>query len=116
MFVVVALVGGVTTTVVDVVDVVSVRDRNMPAALAVDVVMPVVNDVLRGFALVVVAIMSFVQVSVVDVVDVVAVRDGDVPAALAVGVFVPNVFGVGHYRSFLSQLLETASTRVRVPY
>ena len=35
MFVVVALVNGVTTTVVDVVDVVAVRDRNMTAAIAV---------------------------------------------------------------------------------
>jgi hypothetical protein len=101
MFVVVALVGGVTTTVVDVVDVVSVRDRNMAAAIAVDVVMfPFVNGVLAGFALVVVAVVSFVQVSVVDVVNVVAVWDADVPAPLAVSVLVSSVFGVhrAHYR------------------
>jgi hypothetical protein len=101
MFVVVPLVGGVPTTVVDVVDVVAVRDRHMAASIAVGVVMfPFVNGVLVGFALVVVAVVSFVKVSVMDVIDVVAVRDGDVPAPLAVGVFVPNMFRVNraHYR------------------
>jgi hypothetical protein len=43
MFVVVALVGGVTTTVVDVVDVVAVRDGDMATSLAVCVF---VSDVL----------------------------------------------------------------------
>ena len=99
MFVVVTRVGGVTTTVVDVVDVVTMRDRNMAATLAVLVAMPRVGNVLAGLALVVVAVVSFVQVSVVDIVDVVAVRDGDMPTSLAVGVFVSDVLGVrsGHF-------------------
>lgn len=100
MFVVVTLVGGVTTAVVDVVDVVTMRDRDMAATLAVHVIMPRVGNVLAGLALVVVAVVSLVQMSVVDVVDVVAVRDGDVPTSLAVGVFVSDVLGVrsSHFR------------------
>jgi hypothetical protein len=94
VFVVVTLVGGVTTAVVDVVDVVAMRDRDMAATLAVHVIMPRVGNVLAGLALVVVAVVSLVQVSVVDVVDVVAVRDGDMPTSLAVGVFVSDVLGV----------------------
>jgi len=94
VFVVVTLVDGVTTAVVDVVDVVTMRDRDMAATLAVHVIMPRVGNVLAGLALVVVAVVSLVQVSVVDVVDVVAVRDGDMPTSLAVGVFVSGVLGV----------------------
>ena len=120
MFVVVALVNDVTTTVVDVVDVVAVRDRNMTAAIAVGVfVLPFVNGVLGSFALVVVAVVSFVQVSVVDVVDVVAVRDRNMTAAIAVFVFVSNVFGVhrAHYTSLPRTVARrTVSTPVRVPY
>jgi hypothetical protein len=86
--------GGVTTTVVDVVHVVTMRDRNMAATLAVHMVMPRVGGVLAGLALVVVAVVGFVQVSVMDIVDVVAVRHSDMPTTLAVGVFVPNVLGV----------------------
>lgn len=94
MFVVVTLVGGMTTTVVDVVDVVTVRDRDMAATLAVYMVMPRVGDVLARLALVVVAVVGFVQVSVMDIVDVVAVRDGNMPTSLTVGVVVSDVLGV----------------------
>ena len=60
MFVVVTLVDGVTTAVVDVVDVVTMRDRDMAATLAVHVIMPRVGNVLAGLALVVVAVVSLV--------------------------------------------------------
>ena len=79
MFVVVALMGGVTTTVMDVVHVVAVRDGDMPTPLGMHVVMPLMNAVLADLTLVVVAIVGFVQVSIVDIVDMVAVRDGDMP-------------------------------------
>jgi hypothetical protein len=94
VLVVVTLMGGVTTTVVDVVDVVAVRDRDMAATLAMDVVMLRVGNVLAGLALVVVAVVGSVQMSVVDIVDVVAVRDGDMATSLAVCVFVSDVLGV----------------------
>jgi hypothetical protein len=98
VFVVVALMGGVTTTIVDVVHMVAVRDGDMPTPLTVGVVMPIMNAVLAGLALVVVATVGFVEVSVVDIVDMVAVRDGDVPTPLTMGVVVANVLGVrrGH--------------------
>jgi hypothetical protein len=98
VLVVVALMGGVTTTIVDVVDVVAVRDGDVTATLAVHVVMPLMGGVFGRLALVIVSVVDFVQVSVVDVVDVVAVRDCNVPTPVAVGVFVPNVFCVssGH--------------------
>jgi hypothetical protein len=99
VFVVVALVRGVTTTIVDVVDMIAMRDRDMAATLAVHVVMLRVGGVVGGFALVEVAVVGSVQVSVVHVVDVVAVRDGDMPTSFAVDVFVSDVLGVrsGHF-------------------
>jgi hypothetical protein len=92
--VVVPVVRGVAMSVVDVVHVVTMGDRDMSASLAVGVVMLFVGSVLPRFALVPVAFVAAVQVSVVDVVDVVAVRDGDVPASLAVCVGMRLVCGV----------------------
>jgi hypothetical protein len=99
VFVVVALMGGVTTTVVDVVHMVTMRDGNMTAPLAVHVVMPVMNAVLVSLALVVVAVMGPVQVSIVDIVDMFAVRHGDVSTPLTMGVLVSNMLVVrsGHF-------------------
>jgi hypothetical protein len=99
VLVVVTLMGGVTTTVVDVVDVLAMRDRDVAATLAMHVVMLRVRNVLAGLALVVVAVVGSVEMSVVDVVDVVAVRDGDMAASLAMCVFVSGVLGVrsGHF-------------------
>ncbi|GAA2363275.1 hypothetical protein GCM10009854_48720 [Saccharopolyspora halophila] len=98
MFVVVVVVGGVTVPVVDVVDVVAVRHRDVPAALTVGVLVAVVGGVISWLALVVVVVVSAVQVTVVGVIDMIAVRDGDVPAALTMGVLVPSVLLVcrGH--------------------
>ena len=101
VFVVVTLMGGVTTAVVDIVDVVAVRDGDMAATITVHMVMPLMDGVLAGLAIVIVAVVRLVQVSVVDVVDVVAVWDGNMPTPLAVGVLMANVFGVpsGHFDS-----------------
>jgi hypothetical protein len=103
--VVIAVVRGVPVAVVQVVDVVTVRHRDVPAALTVGVVVPVVpvvGDVPGGLALIPVTVVDAVQVPVVGVVDVIDVRHRDVAAALAVGVGVVGVAGVldrGHARS-----------------
>jgi hypothetical protein len=94
VFVVVALMGGVTTTVMDVVHVVAVRDGDMPTPLGMHMVMPLMNAVLADLTFVVVAIVDFVQVSIVDIVDMVAVRDGDMPTPLTMGVVMANVLFV----------------------
>ncbi|GHH37870.1 hypothetical protein GCM10017790_82900 [Amycolatopsis oliviviridis] len=92
-----AVVGGVAVPVVDVVDVVSVRDRDVAAAVAVGVLGVFVRYVVGGVAFVPVAVVLTVQVSIVDVVDVVSVWNRDVAAAVTVGMGVCLVFGVdGH--------------------
>jgi len=85
---------GVPVPVVDVVGVALVRDGDVPAALAVLVLVTGVLGVAGRLALVGVAVVDLVQVPVVDVVGVAAVRHGDVAAALAVGVVVAGVLGV----------------------
>jgi hypothetical protein len=89
VLVVMFAVSGVPTTIVDVVDVVAVRDRDMPAALAVGVAVVLMDHVpRRGLTFVVVPVMLSMKVTVVNVVDVIAVRDGNMPAALPMGVIV----------------------------
>jgi hypothetical protein len=92
--VVVIFVSSVAVSIVDVVHVVGMRNRDVPASLAVRVVMSFVGSVLPRLALVPVALVAAVQMSVVDVVDVVAVWDRDVPASLAMRVGVCFVGGV----------------------
>ncbi|QWF85547.1 hypothetical protein HUW46_09002 [Amycolatopsis sp. CA-230715] len=101
MLVVVPVVLGVAVAVVQVVDVIAVRHRDVPAAVPVRVLVFVVRLVAFGFALVEVAVVLAVQVSVVDVVDVALVRDRDVPAPRTVFVGVAFVLGVcaGHGRT-----------------
>ncbi len=91
VFVVVAVVGGVAVAVVDVVDMVTVRDGHMAAAFTVHMVVAVVFGMPGGFAFVVVAGMLAVEVAVVDVIHMVAVRYRDMPAVRSVSVI---VFGV----------------------
>jgi hypothetical protein len=86
---------GVSTAVMDVVDMVAMRDRHMPAAIAVDVGVVGVHLVpAGGLALVVVIVVPAVKVTVVQIIDVVAVRDCYVAAAFAVDVRVIGVFFV----------------------
>ncbi|GAB3205730.1 hypothetical protein GCM10027262_12070 [Nocardia tengchongensis] len=84
----------VPVAVVDVVDVVAVRDRDVAAALAVHMGVLGVFAVGRRFALVVMALVCAMQVAVVHVVDMVAVRDRDMAAVRAVDVLVIGVLGM----------------------
>lgn len=103
MLVVVSVVLGVPATVVDVIDMVTVRDGNMAASVAMGMVMAFVSSVLGGFAFVVMPAMRFVQVPVVDVVNMVTVWDGDVAAPFAVLVVVRRVLRMflGHICSLV---------------
>jgi hypothetical protein len=95
------LVRGVPMPVVDEVDVVVVRDRDVPAALPVCVIVHVVHGVAVGGALVPMVVVLPVQVPVVRVVDVAVVRHSDMTAAVPVGVRVSGmggVLGAGHRR------------------
>ena len=96
-----AFMSSMSTPVVDVVDVIAVRYRDVPAALAVSVIMTVVCAVATGLALVVMVFMGDVQVPVMGVVDVIAVRYCDVPAAGTMSVIVACVFlmSSSHQRS-----------------
>ncbi len=91
MVVPVALVGRMTVAVVHVVHVVAVRDRHMPAALIVDVVVAGMLVMPGGLALVRVAFVLTVQMTVVHVIDVIIVRDRHVPTAFAVRVIVSGM-------------------------
>jgi hypothetical protein len=84
VFVPVATVGRVTVAVVDVVNVVAVLDRLVPASLPVLVGVVIVDRVCGDLALVPMAVMESMSVTVVEVVGVVAVLHGDMATALAV--------------------------------
>jgi hypothetical protein len=95
VLVVVVTVSGVSTAIMDVVDMVTMRNRHMPAPIAVDVGVVRVNLVLAGrLAFVVVIVMPPMKVTVVQIVDVVTVRDCNMSAAFAVGVRMTGVFVV----------------------
>lgn len=116
MVVVMPLVSGVPVSVVDVVDVVAVRDGDVPATFAVRVIVTVVNAMLGRLALVDVPLMVTVKVCVVDIVDVVAVRDRHVPAALAMRVIVAGVLSmVGHRRDPPSVLVAPPDSSFTSP-
>ncbi|GAA3024625.1 hypothetical protein GCM10010448_03050 [Streptomyces glomeratus] len=94
MVVPVSLVPGVPVAVVQIVDVVAVRDRPVTAAVAVLVLVSLVGDMHPGLALVPMAAVLTVQMAVVGVVDVIPVRYGVVSAGRAVAVRVSCVFRV----------------------
>ncbi|WP_211369805.1 hypothetical protein [Nonomuraea turkmeniaca] len=87
-------VRGVTVSVVDVVDMVVVRNGHVPAFRTVLVVMALMRGVRLGLALVHVIVMDAVQATVVDIVDMIVVRDGHVPAAGSMLVSVVGVLAV----------------------
>jgi hypothetical protein len=103
VLVVVIAVSGVAVTVVDVVNVVAVRDSNVAAALTMGVVAVRFSlNVLVGLALVPVALVLAVDVTIVHEVGVILVRESNVAAAFAVGVLVFSVGSVSHnHESFL---------------
>jgi hypothetical protein len=82
----VAAVRGVPVPVVDVVDVVAVRNGDVAAAFPVLVRVLGVLGVAAALALFRSPVVHDVQVALVRIVDVVAVRDGDVAAARTVRV------------------------------
>ncbi len=94
--------GDVPVPVVQVVDMVTMRDGDVPAAFAMSVRMPFVRGVIAGLALVVVVAMRRMQMAVVHVIHVITVRDRYVPTPLAVYVRVPGVLLMrgGHKASF----------------
>jgi hypothetical protein len=88
------VVSSVSAPVVQIVDVISVRDGHVPAALTVDMVVILVHGVAGRFAFVVVIVMPSMKVTVVHIVHMVAMRDRDVPASLTVDVVMVDVFAV----------------------
>jgi hypothetical protein len=94
VLVVVVPVNGMTVAVVHVVDVTSVRYRDVAAILTMLMVMPIVGGVFALLALVVVPLVVPVQVAIMRIVDVTTVRDSNVAAAVAMRVVVADVFGV----------------------
>ncbi len=100
VFVVVTFVCRVPVPVVDVVDMVAVRDRHMAASLTVHVIVGAVFGVTSRLALIEMTVVGAVQMAVVDVVDMVAVRDRDMAAFGAVYMRVTSVLDVccGHQK------------------
>jgi len=95
VLVVVVAVRCVSAAVVDVVDVIAMRDRHMATAIAMNMVVGRMHLMLAGgLAFVVVIVVSSMEMTVVYVVDVVAVRDGNMPAAFAMDVVMIDVFVV----------------------
>jgi hypothetical protein len=110
VFVVMTVVGRVPVSIVDVVDVIGVRNSNVPTAVSVLVVVRAVLVVSGRFAFVEVAVVLAVQVTVVRVVDVVAVRHPDVATAVAVHVGVVEMFEVARRHGI--RLLARTDRRV----
>jgi len=93
MLVVVIAVNCVPAPVVNVVDVIAVRDGHVAARVPVNMVMSLVHRVAAGgLAFVVVLVVPTVKMTVVHVIDVIAVRDGDMPASFAMDVVVLDMF------------------------
>jgi hypothetical protein len=95
VLVVVLVVRRVAASVVHVVDVITVRDRDVPAAFAMDMVVVLVHHVTGWLTFVVVILVSPMKVAVVRVVDVITVGDRDVAASVAVHMVVLDVGIVG---------------------
>lgn len=100
MLVPVAAMGHVTVTVVDVVDVVTMRDRDVSTLRPVLVGMSVVRHMVADLTFVGVSVVAAMNVTVVDVVDVVFMLEGHMATARTV---VMRVIGMslvrGHGRS-----------------
>ncbi len=97
MLVVVTVMGGMAAPVVHIVDVVTVRNRHMSAALAVSVVVPLMHRVAAGrFAFVKVIAMLSMQVTVVHIVDVITVRNRDMPTPVPMRMVVTHMLLVSY--------------------
>jgi hypothetical protein len=111
VLVVVLVVSGVSATVVQIVDMVAVRDGHMAAAVTVDMVMILVHGVAGRFAFVVVIVVPSMKVTVVHVVHMVAMRNRDMPASFTVDVVMLNMFAVGCTGHRFSPPFRPDSTR-----
>ncbi len=94
MVVPVPFVCRVAVSVVDVVDMVTVRDGHMPAPGPVLVAMGVVRDVRLRLTLVHVPLVEAMEASVVHVVDMIGMRNGHVPTSRAVPMSVISMLAV----------------------
>ena len=112
MVIPVTFVGGVAVAIVQVVNMIAVRDGNVAAALAMLVIVVSVLMVLGGLALVPVALVLTVDVALVEVVGVILVRESNVAAACAVDVGVLFVDGVGAH----GKLLQVGAVCPRFQY
>jgi hypothetical protein len=102
VLVVVVAVNCVPASIVDVVDVITVRDGHVAAAFAVHMVVTLVHTVFAGLlAFVVMIVVRSMQMAVMHVVDVITVWNRDVPAPVAMDMVVADMFGVcgGHFSS-----------------
>jgi hypothetical protein len=90
---------------------VPMRDRDMTASFAVDVVVILMHGVAGRLAFVVVIVVSSMKVTVVHVVDMVPMRDRDMTASFAVDVVMINVFAVSCLGHHFSPPFDRISTR-----
>lgn len=81
-------------TVVDVIHMIPVRHRHMPAVRPVLMIVAVMRDVPGGLALIEMIVMRPVQMPVVRVVDVIAMRNGNMAATRPVDVIVSTMSSV----------------------
>ena len=111
MLVVVVAMSGVPTSVVHVIDVIAVRDRDVTTSFTVSMVMMLVHGVAGWLAFVIVAVVASMDVTVVYVVDVIAVRDRYVTASFAVCMAVFEVLVVGCARHRFSPSVADFDSR-----
>ena len=95
VLVVVLAVSRMSASVVQIVDMIPVRDGHMAAAVTVDMVMVLMHGVAGRFAFVVVIVMPSMKVTVVHIVHMVTVRDRDVSASFTVDVIMIGMLAVG---------------------
>lgn len=99
VLVVVFVVSRVPASVVDVIDVIAMRDGHMATALAVDMGVVLMHRVVAGsLTFVEMIAVPSMQMTVVDVVDMIAVRDRDMPTTIPMNMVVAGVLSVRFLR------------------
>ncbi len=119
VLVVVIAVSGVAVALMHVVNMIAVRNSDVTATLAVDMLVSAVSGVSGWLTLVIVTIVSFVQVTLMHVVNVVTMRDRDMTAALTVSMAVAGVFDVGRRHKVLLSYTNRArhmSRQLELPH
>ena len=115
MLVGVFVVSRVPASVVDVIDVIAMRDGHMATAVAVDMGVVLMHRVVAGsLTFVEMIAVPSMQMTVVNVVDMIAVRDRDMPTTIPMDMVVAGVLSVRFlsHRSFATvrDLLPPCST------